>query len=158
MTITFDLTTGVAKLATATTIKVGADVPVRVIFTPAPGVVSALQLALGQNDDTAAVLAFTEDFTAENETTWTALLDAGDTRLATFMDGKTATAVVAELVAIVEGARLVTPNLSITVQPAIINGPDTAPGGPGIRITDGEDGHVYRLVSNNGVLGLEQVS
>jgi hypothetical protein len=54
--------------------------------------------------------------------------------------------------------RLVSPNLTVTAQPAIIAGPDTQPSGPGITLTDGSDGNVYRLVSNNGVLGLELVS
>jgi hypothetical protein len=157
MTINFDLATGTAKLAQTTTIKAGADVPVRVVFSTAPAEVSSLQFALGDSS-TAAVLAFTDEFAQENATTWTALLDAGDPRLATALGDDNTLQVNAEFTATIAGARLVTPNLPVTVQPAIIRGPDTPPTGPGIRLTDSTDGHTYRLVSNNGALGLELIS
>ncbi len=128
--LTYDPVTGVAKLVLAAIIKLGADVPVRVTFTGAPGTVGALQLALGSPDADSDVLAYTEDFTSESDRVWTALLDASDTRLATFMTDKTATAVNAELVAVIDGIRRVTPNLTVTVQPPIVVGPETSEGGP----------------------------
>ncbi len=158
MTINFDLATGIAKLAQTTTIKAGADVPVRVIFSTAPVDASALQLALGDSG-TSAVLAYTEDFVHENPTMWTGSLDTRDGRLIAALVDHATLQVNAELAATIDGVRFVTPNLSITVQPAIIRGPDTPPpSGSGISLTDSADGHVYRLVSNNGVLGLELVS
>lgn len=126
--VLFDLDSGVAKLALPATIKLGADVPVAVVFSRAPGAVSALELALGQADATAAVLAFTETFDQENDTTWLATLDASDTRLATFMAGEATANVNAELVAVIDGLRQVSANLSVTVQIATINGSTTAQG------------------------------
>ncbi len=128
--LAFDLVTGLARLATTAVLKLGSDVPVRVVFSAAPGDATTLQLALGTDATPPAVLAFTEDFSSENETTWTALLDASDTRLATFMTGKRATNVNAELICVVDGARQVAPNLQVTVQPAIVTGPTSSQGGP----------------------------
>ena len=128
--LNFDLTTGLAKLAQPATIKLGADVPVTIVFSAAPGTVSSMKLALGSDASTPAVLAYTDTFTEQNATTWTALLDANDTRLATFMTDKGTAPVNAELVVVIDGVRQVTPNLSITVQAKIISGPTSSDGGP----------------------------
>ncbi len=130
ISLTFDLVTGIAKLTQAATLKVGADVPVRLTFSAAPGEVTTLQLALGTNEAAPTLLAFTDVFAQVDDQTWEATLDANDTRLATYMTGKSATAVNAELVAIIDGLRQVTPNLSATVQPAIISGDPTSESGP----------------------------
>ena len=128
--INFDLTSGVAKLAQTTVIKQGAQVPVQVVFSAAPGSVSSIKLALGDDTDAPSVLAYADTFTAENDTTYTATLDASDTRLATYMTGKGPTAVDLELAVTLDGVPQVAPNLSISVQPRIISGPTTSDGGP----------------------------
>jgi hypothetical protein len=128
--INFDLTAGTAKLAQTTTIKVGAAVPVQVAFSASPDVVNSIKLALGDDSDAPSVLAYVDSFTAENDTTYTAVLDASDTRLAAFMTGKGPTAVDVELDVTLDGIAQVAPNLSITVQPRIITGPTTSDGGP----------------------------
>jgi hypothetical protein len=130
ITINFDLNTGVAKLAQTTIIKQGAAVPLRIVFSAAPGSVNAIQLALGDDASTPQVLAYTEAFAAENDITWTALLDASDSRLAAFMAGKGASTVNVELAVTLDSTRQVAPNLSLTVQPPIVTGPTVSEGGP----------------------------
>jgi hypothetical protein len=128
--INFDLTVGIAKFAQTTVIKQGAQVPVRVVFSVAPGSVSSIKLALGDDSDAPTVLAYVDTFAAENDTTWSGLLDASDTRLVAFMAGKGPTAVNLELTATIDGVRQVAPNLSLTIQPAIVTGPTSSEGGP----------------------------
>ena len=130
ITLNFDLNTGVAKLAQTATIKQGATVAVRVVFTAAPGSVDGIQLALGDDSTTPQVLAYTAAFAPENDITWTALLDASDERLSGFMAGKGPTTVQVELSVTLDGSRQVAPNLSLTVQPPIVTGPTTSEGGP----------------------------
>jgi hypothetical protein len=132
ITLTYDLTLDTIKLSAPAIIKLGADVPVRLTFSAAPGEIGAgdLQLALGTDATPPAVLAFTEDFTSENATTWTALLDCTDERLAAFMSGKGPATVKVEVVAVIDGARRASPSIDATVQPAIISGPETSEGGP----------------------------
>jgi len=130
ITLNFDLATGTVKLAQPATIKLGADVPVRVVFSAAPGEVSLLAVALATPDASAAVLAFTDGFAEESARVWTALLDASDTRLAAWMEDKTATAVSLELRAVLDGANLLAPNVSLTVQPAALDGPASSSTGP----------------------------
>jgi len=130
ITLNFDLNTGVAKLTQTTIIKQGAAVPVRVVFSAAPGNVDAIQLALGDDAATPQVLAYTEAFIPENDITWTALLDASDSRLTDFMAGKSASTVNVELAVTLDGTRQVAPNLSLSVQPPIVTGPTTSEGGP----------------------------
>lgn len=128
--LTFDPVTGVAKLVAPAIVKRTADVPVRVTFAPAPGEVSGLQLALITADADASVLAYTEDFASEGARVWTATLDANDTRLATFLTGKASAPVNVELIAIIDGARVIAPNLGITAQSTGVTGPETTEGGP----------------------------
>ena len=128
--INFDLTSGVAKFAQTTIIKQGAQVPVQIVFSAAPGSVSSIKLALGDDSDAPSVLAYVDTFSQENDTAWTAVLDASDTRLATFITGKGPTVVDLELAVTLDGVPQVAPNLSITVQPRIISGPTTSEGSP----------------------------
>jgi hypothetical protein len=128
--INFDLTGGVAKFAQTTVIKQGAQVPVQVVFSAAPGSVSSIKLALGDDSDAPTVLAYVDTFSAENDTTWSGTLDASDIRLAAFMAGKGPTAVNLELTVTIDGVRQVAPNLSLTTQPAIVTGPASSSGGP----------------------------
>ena len=130
MTILLDLATGLVKFATAVVLKPTADVPVRIAFATPPGEVSLLQLGLGKADASADVLAFTDDFAAESDRVWTALLDANDSRLIAYMAGKNATTVNAEVVAIIDGAKQKFPSLPVTVQPVILDGDPTSEGGP----------------------------
>lgn len=126
----YDVPTDTVKLARPATIKPVADVPVRVTFSTSPGVVSAIQLAIGTGDASPSLLAFTEAFSEENATTWTGFLDASDTRLVDYMVGRTQGSLNLELVCVIDGESLVAPNLALTVQPRIITGPTTSEGGP----------------------------
>lgn len=130
LTLNFDLNTGVAKLAQTSIIKQGAAVPVRVVFSTAPGSVDLIQLALGDDSAAPQVLAYTEAFTAENDFTWTGLLDANAAGLAGFMAGKGVSTVNVELSVTLDGHRQVAPNLSLSVQPPIVTGPTTSEGAP----------------------------
>lgn len=126
----FDTAAQTVKLTSPSVIKVGADVPVTITFSAAPGTVSALSLALGTDATTPEILAFTETFAEESETVQTAVLDANDTRLVDFMAAKGTTTVKLEVVAVIDGVRVVTPNLDVAVQKAIITGDPTSEGGP----------------------------
>jgi hypothetical protein len=128
--LNLDLVTGIAKFAQTVTIKRGAAVPVRIVFSATPGDVSAIQLALGDDSTAPTLLSYTDVFDSENDTTWTGILDGNATALKNFMQGKGATPVNLELVVYLDGNRLVTPNLSITVQPAIIPDDPTSESGP----------------------------
>jgi len=101
--LSFDLLTGNAKLSQTTVIKFGSAVPVQVVFSATPGVVTGIELALGTDAAAPQILAFTDVFTPDNDTTWSGLLDANDTRLRAFIAGKGPTSVNAELVAIIDG-------------------------------------------------------
>jgi hypothetical protein len=128
--IHFDIQSGIAKLAQSIVIKQGAEVPVQMIFSATPGDVSSIKLALGDDSDAPSVLAYIDSFTQENDTTWTATLDASDSRLGNFMTGKGPASVNLELTVTIDGVRQVAPNLSLTVQPPIVIGPATTEGGP----------------------------
>lgn len=164
--LSFDLVTGVVRVSTPATVKVGADVPVRLTFTAAPGDVGSIELALGTDGASPEVLAYTDDFSEENPTTWRAVLDASDNRLVTFMNVKAATQVVAELVCIINGERQVAPNVAVTVQPKIIDGPETSEGGPNY-LTDTQsdarylpadpDGALHKFGRTAITLGVEEV-
>jgi len=130
ITFNFDLNTGVAKLAQTSIIKQGAAIPVRVVFSIAPGNVDSIQLALGDDSASSQVLAYTEGFTAENDFTWTAVLDASAAGLAGFMEGKATSTVNVELSVTLNGCRQVAPNLSLTVQAPIVTGPILSEGAP----------------------------
>lgn len=180
ITLEFDVATGVAKLAQTATIKVGADVPVKLTFSAAPGTVGDIQLALGSDTPAPTTLAFTDDFASENSTTYTALLDASDTRLATHLSGKGPTTVNVELVCVLDGVRRVAPNVQVTVQPRVISGPESSAGGPayltetqttallappeGVFKIDGQllklwnpTRGVYQTISLSGAAGAEQL-
>lgn len=128
--LNYDLTTGIAKLAQPAVIKLGADVPVKLTFSAAPGDVTSVQFALGTDAAAPAVLAFTEDFEDESETVFLALLDANDARLIAHLAGSALKVVKAELITVIDGAREVTPNLDVTVQQALVAGPEETEGGP----------------------------
>jgi len=130
ITLNYDITTGLAKLAAATPIKRYGDVPVRLVFSAAPGTVSDIKLALGSDADAPAVLAYTDTWTQESDTVWTAQLDMTDTRLATFMTGLASVAVNLELIVTIDGEAQYSPNLALTVQQPIVTGPTSSDGGP----------------------------
>lgn len=123
--LTFDLQTGVARLAAPAIVKAGATVPVRVTFSEAPGEETTLELALGTDAATPVVLAQVEDgdWTQENDTQWTALVDLTDAAVATALSGKSLIVVAGEVVATVDGNRLVSPNFAVTLQQRIIPAP-----------------------------------
>ena len=104
--------------------------PVRLVFSAAPGTVSDIKLSLGSDAAAPATLAYTDAWTQESDTVWTAQLDATDTRLATYMTGKQSAPVDLELVVTIDGEAQYSPNLSLTVQQPIVTGPTTSDGGP----------------------------
>jgi hypothetical protein len=130
ISLNYDITTGIAKFAATTIVKQAGDCPVQLNFSAAPGEVSDIALSLGSDSSAPQILAYTEAWSQVNSTTWTALLDMTDTRLAAYMTGKGATAVNLELVVTVDGETQYAPNISLTVQPPIKTGPDTSEGGP----------------------------
>lgn len=130
--ISFNLSTGRVSLTQPAAIVLGADVPVTLTFSATPGVVSAIQVGLGTDGSSPGVLAYVEDFTESEDDAaiWTATLDATDARLAAFMVGKNASPVNVEVVAIIDDKRLVAPKVKLTVEGAIITGPEMSEGGP----------------------------
>jgi hypothetical protein len=128
--LTYDLATGQVRLTAPIPLKTGSLVPVRLTFSADPGAINAIELALGSDATPPLLLAYTDDFSTENFSVWTALLDTSDARLATFMASKNTATVNAELACILDGVRQVAPNVQLTVQRAIITGPTTSSGGP----------------------------
>lgn len=140
ISLTVDLAPDAAtpvKLSRSTILKAGGDIPVRILFTSAPGDLTEIQFALGSDAEVSTVLAFTDDFTEENATLWTATLDGTDTRLATALATKGSINAKGELVTTIGGKREVWPNVAIPVQRPVINGPEGSEGGPVL-------GHVRR--------------
>lgn len=128
--LTFDLSTDIARLAQATVIKLGADIPIRLTFTTSPSDISSIQLGVGSDGASPTLLAYTEEFVLENSTTWSALLNANDSRLVAHVAGQTSTSVNLELVCLIDGRRRISPNLPVSVQPPIIPSLATVEGGP----------------------------
>lgn len=120
--LNIDLDAGTAKLAQNTTVKYGADVPVQIIFATTPGTVTGMELALGADSSTPTLLAYTDVFTPENDTTWAGSVSTLTTQLATALNAKEVIAVIAELTVIVDGKTLILPNVSLSVQQLINNG------------------------------------
>lgn len=130
ISILYNPTTQVAKLAFTLPITAGADVPVRVEFSPAPNAVSDIQLGLVSDATTPATLAFTDTIAPENASVWEGVLDANDSRLIAALAGKSSLQVVLALVCIIDGHRLVNSALRITVTPSVLSGPTATEGGP----------------------------
>lgn len=130
ITLNYDITTGLAKFAATTVIKRYGDVPVRLVFSAAPGTVSDIKLSLGSDAAAPATLAYTDAWTQESDTVWTAQLDATDTRLASYMSGNQSVSVDLELIVTIDGEAQYSPNLALTVQQPIVTGPTTSDGGP----------------------------
>ncbi|EDY16684.1 hypothetical protein CfE428DRAFT_5797 [Chthoniobacter flavus Ellin428] len=126
ITINYSVATGTAKLSTTTIVKQGKQIPVQVIFDQAPGTVNSIQVALGTDATPPAILAYVDTFTQENDTTWAAILDGTDSRLATFMTGKGATQLNLELDLTLDGVDMAAPNMQVTVQPPIVAQSETS--------------------------------
>lgn len=143
LAITLDLDTGLAKLAAATTIKAGAGVPVT-IFTVrggvpvAPGASPSFQLALGTDAEPPVLVAYCEDFAAENASTFTGILAANDARLLEAMEGQGQTPFGCELAWTADSRSQVAPTFTVAVQPRIITGGAASEGGPGNYYTRAE--------------------
>lgn len=135
LTITLDLDTGAAKLAQSATVKVTAQVPVKILtvrggVAESPGALPAFALTLGTDAAPPAVVAYCDTFSTENETTFTGTLNCNDSRLVSYMATKGQTALVADLAWTVDGETQVAPNFAVTVQPRLASGPEAEEGGP----------------------------
>ncbi|SRR5581483_7429326 len=135
LNITLELSTGLAKLTSTTAIKAGAQVPVTIITqqsgaNQSPGENPYFQLALGTQGSSPAVKAYLDDFTAENDYTFTGVLDCSDTRLIDYMNGKGVVSMDFELDWTVDDELQIAANFAVSVQPRIISGPTTSEGGP----------------------------
>ena len=135
LNITLDLDTGMAKLAAATTIKAGADVPVTINTvrgaTPAsPGASPYFEVGLGTDATPPVLKAYLDVFAAENDHTFTGVLDANDTRLVEFMAGKGTVNFGCEVAWTVAGQLEVAPSFTVPVQSRIITVPASSEGGP----------------------------
>ena len=94
------------------------------------GTTPAIELALSRQSIPPSVLAYLDTFAAGAGSTFTGELDATDTRLASYMTDKGTAALDLEVAWTMGGVRFIAPNLSITVQQAIIYGAQTSNGGP----------------------------
>jgi hypothetical protein len=134
--INVNLATGTAALAQTTAIKAGGGVPVRITFSVSPGTNPLIELALSPQSSEPTVLAFLDEFSAQNSTVYTGTLDANDTRLIAHLEGKQAQTLNGELVVTPSGGtRRPFPNFPITVQAPVITGPESSEGGP-VYLTD----------------------
>lgn len=127
--IAFNLAAKTAKL-TAAKIAAAGEVPIRIEFDGAPGDASAFSLTLGSQGADPAVLAYTDLFVKEDETLWTALLAADDTRLVAALVGKGTLTVVVELRCVLDGALIIARDMTLTVEPAVLSEPAGSEGGP----------------------------
>ena len=156
LNISVNPTTGLAKLSLATAIKAGGGVPVTVTFTSNPGTNPVIELALGPQSSTPAVKAYLAEFEAQSSTVYTGTLDANDTRLITYMAGKSATTLDCEVVVTVGTAeRQVFPNFPVTVQPPMISGPESSEGGPNY-LTEAQSDARYLAI--DGASGAARIS
>lgn len=135
LNITLDLDTGLAKLASATTIKAGADVPVTITTvrgtTPtSPGASPAFELGLGTDATPPVLKAYLDTFTAENDHTFTGVLDANDERLVAFMAGKGTVNFGCEVAWTVAGQLEVAPSFTVPVQARVIPSDPNSESGP----------------------------
>jgi len=121
ITLNVDLNAGTAKLSSTTAVKFGAIVPVQVIFATAPGAVTGIELAMGDDSSAPTLLAYTNTFSQDNDTTWSGVVSTNTTQLSTFLTGKSSASVNVELTTIVDGNRLVFPNSQVTIQQLINN-------------------------------------
>ena len=134
LNITLDLDTGLAKLASATTIKAGADVPVTINTvrgaTPSsPGASPAFELGICTDAAPPVLKAYLDEFDAENDHTFTGVLDANDERLVAFMAGKATANCQCEVAWTVAGQLEVAPNFAVPVQSrGIPSDPNSASG------------------------------
>ena len=124
----YNLATDTCTLSGTTAIKRGGDVGITLVFTASPGTVSALELYLTDDTSSKHTLAYTGTFTPTNATTYTATLDASDTRLATFLSGKASAALNIEVRATLDGELRVCPDVKLTVQQTGAGDPTTSSG------------------------------
>ncbi len=89
---------------------------------------------------TPEALASTDAFVQENATTWTARLDTRDDLLVAFMAGKRPTAMLLELMVIVDNERQTAPNVPVTVQASFISDAGIDGGAPSSTFDDEFDG------------------
>jgi hypothetical protein len=134
LNITLDLDTGLAKLAAATTIISGTQVPVTIgTFrgaTPAsPGASPAFELGIMTDAAPPVLKAYLNAFATENDHTFTGTLDANDARLVAFMIGKGTVNFGCEVAWTVAGA-LQAAQFTVSVKPRGIPSDPTSEGGP----------------------------
>jgi len=145
LNITINLEAGIARLATASPIKAGGAVPVRLVFDTNPGaVLEAASLALSAQSSTPAVLAYLDVFEKQSALLYTGSLNSNDVRLLAHLAGKQAQTLDCELSLDFAGSdRQVLPNFAVTVQQPIVTGPEASEGGP-VWVTESpEDGKIY---------------
>jgi hypothetical protein len=135
LSITLDLLTGKATLAAGSTVLAGVSVPVRINCVRAgvaasPGESPAFELAIGTDSAPASILAYMDEFSTENESTFEGILSANDSRLVDYMASKSNTGVKAELRWTVGGVTLAASHFGVTVEPPIITPGAATEGGP----------------------------
>jgi hypothetical protein len=135
LNITLDLDTGLAKLASAITIKAGASVPVTITTTrgatpTSPGASPAFELGLGTDATPPVLKAYLDEFDAENTHTFTGVLDANDERLVAFMAGKGTVNFGCEVAWTVGGQLEVAPSFTVPVQSRVIPSDPNSESGP----------------------------
>lgn len=132
LNITINLEAGTARLATASPIKAGGAVPVRLTFDVNPGAsLDTASLALSAQSSTPDVLAYLDVFVPQSALVYTGTLNTNDVRLLAHLAGKQAQTLDCELALDFAGSdRQVMPNFPVTVQQPIVTGPEASEGGP----------------------------
>lgn len=145
--ITYDLVANLAKAPTPALGKVGGPILCRVTFSAAPGTASAFYLALAVDQANPIPLAYIDSWSKVSDAQWEAVLDGTDTRLVTYIGGKTAQTLVAEFGVTLDGQAFVSPNFNVTIQPAIVTGPTSSDGGPSYYTEAETDAAIAAAVS-----------
>lgn len=145
LNISVNLETGLAKPSQAATIKAGGSVPVTILFSSNPGSNTVIELALSPQSSSPEVVAYHDEFVAQNQTTWTGTLDANDTRLIELLTGKQSQNLSCEVVVTSDSIeRRPFPNFAIAVQSPTIVGPETSEGGPVYLVQSTADARYLR--------------
>ncbi|MEO8204879.1 MAG: hypothetical protein ABI615_01770 [Chthoniobacterales bacterium] len=131
LNITINLATGQAKPTQTAVIKAGGGLPLTITFSESPGANPVIELAFSPQSSSPSIVAYLDEFDAQNETVYTGVLDANDTRLIGLLTGKDAQTLNCEIVVTTTaGGRIPFPNFPVTAQQPLLTGPASSEGGP----------------------------
>jgi hypothetical protein len=144
---TYDRLLGKLTPSAPVTVIAGFDWEITIALTEAAAA-SDFQLVIVKSETDPTVLAATEDFDRENDTTWTAVMDLNDTRLATHLATTTApAALLVQFAGVLDGHSLSPAKATITVQRNALTGPVATEGGPSWYTQGQTNAHIAAAIT-----------